>query len=153
MLISVEETDKNQLEPHQRCTSVVTLFLAKNPWPKLPGVLEHCRKGETLPSWSLYGAFFNQVKHIQQMFISSFLLCLLIPLHVSVSRCHLQGITISLFISYSSLSIKHNNNHYLPTIINYSYCLRAKDWCAEDNSRFSRFPRRTTWTNRNAGFE
>jgi hypothetical protein len=33
-----------------------------------------------------------------------FLLCLLIPLHVSASRCHLQGVTISLFISYSRLS-------------------------------------------------
>jgi hypothetical protein len=33
-----------------------------------------------------------------------FLLCLLVPLHVSVSRCHLQGVTVSLFISYSRLS-------------------------------------------------
>jgi hypothetical protein len=33
-----------------------------------------------------------------------FLLCLLIPLHVSASRCHLQGVTVSLFISYSRLS-------------------------------------------------
>jgi hypothetical protein len=34
-----------------------------------------------------------------KMLISSFLLCLLIPLHVSASRCHLQGVTVSLFIS------------------------------------------------------
>jgi hypothetical protein len=33
-----------------------------------------------------------------------FLLCLLIPLHVSASRCHLQRVKISLFISYSRLS-------------------------------------------------
>jgi hypothetical protein len=33
-----------------------------------------------------------------------FLLRLLVPLHVSASRCHLQGVTISLFISYSRLS-------------------------------------------------
>jgi hypothetical protein len=32
------------------------------------------------------------------------LLCLLIPPDVSASRCHLQGVTVSLFISYSSLS-------------------------------------------------
>jgi hypothetical protein len=32
-----------------------------------------------------------------------FLLCLLAPLHVSASRCHLQGVTLSLFISYSRL--------------------------------------------------
>jgi hypothetical protein len=36
--------------------------------------------------------FFNQVKDIQKMLIRSFLLCLLIPLHVSASRCHLQGL-------------------------------------------------------------
>jgi hypothetical protein len=48
-----------------------------------------------------------QVKNIQQILINSFLLCLLIPLHVSASRCYLQGVTVSLFISYSSLSIKH----------------------------------------------
>jgi hypothetical protein len=53
------------------------------------------------------------------------LLCLSIPLHVSASRCHLQGVTISLFISYSSLSadghagrtIAHtypNNSPHLP---------------------------------------
>jgi hypothetical protein len=34
-----------------------------------------------------------------------FLLCLLVPLHVSAPRCHLQGVTVSLFISYSKLSI------------------------------------------------
>jgi hypothetical protein len=33
-----------------------------------------------------------------------FLLYLLISLHVSASRCHLQGVTVSLFISYSRLS-------------------------------------------------
>jgi hypothetical protein len=32
------------------------------------------------------------------------LLCLLIPLHVSASRCHLQGVTVSLSVSYSRLS-------------------------------------------------
>jgi hypothetical protein len=36
--------------------------------------------------------------------ISSLLLCLSVPLHVSASRCHLQGVTVYLFISYSSLS-------------------------------------------------
>jgi hypothetical protein len=59
--------------------------------------------------WSLISQMSNckqlrQVKEIQQMLISSFLLCLLIPLHVSASRCHLQEVTISLFISYSRLS-------------------------------------------------
>jgi hypothetical protein len=39
------------------------------------------------------------------MLISSLLLCFLIPLHVLASRCHLQGVTVSLFISYSSLSV------------------------------------------------
>jgi hypothetical protein len=34
---------------------------------------------------------------------TQFLLYLLIPLHVSASRCHLQGVTVSLFISYSRL--------------------------------------------------
>jgi hypothetical protein len=32
-----------------------------------------------------------------------FLLCLFIPLHVSASRYHLQGVTVFLFISYSRL--------------------------------------------------
>jgi hypothetical protein len=49
-------------------------------------------------------SIFNNVKDIQQMLISSSLLCLLVPLLVSASRCHLQGVTISLFISYSRLS-------------------------------------------------
>jgi hypothetical protein len=44
-----------------------------------------------------------------------FLLCLLIPLHVSASRCHLQGVTVSLFRSYSRLSIKYRNIWYLIT--------------------------------------
>jgi hypothetical protein len=47
---------------------------------------------------------FNHVRDIQQMRINSILLRLLVPLHVSASRCHLQGVTISLFISYSRLS-------------------------------------------------
>jgi hypothetical protein len=44
------------------------------------------------------------VRDIHEMVISSFLLRLLVPLHVSASRCHLQGVKISLFISYSRLS-------------------------------------------------
>jgi hypothetical protein len=40
-----------------------------------------------------------------------FLLCSLVPLHVSAFRCHLQGVTVSLFISYSRLSIKYSNSY------------------------------------------
>jgi hypothetical protein len=46
----------------------------------------------------------DYVRDIQQMLISSFL-SLLVPLRVSASRCHLQGTTISLFISYSRVSV------------------------------------------------
>jgi hypothetical protein len=49
-------------------------------------------------------SIFNPVKDIQQKLVSSFLLFLLIPLHVSASRYHLQRVKISLFISYSKLS-------------------------------------------------
>jgi hypothetical protein len=38
------------------------------------------------------------------MLIRSLLSCLLIPLHVSAFRCHVQGVIISLFITYSSSS-------------------------------------------------
>jgi hypothetical protein len=48
-------------------------------------------------------------------------LCLLIPLHVSASRCHLQGVTISLFISYSSLS--HPKCHHMSKYTSWSLLL------------------------------
>ena len=61
MLILVEETGKNQLQPGQEsmgvCSSVVILFSAKK---TLTGVQEHCREGETNCSLSIFrGATFR----------------------------------------------------------------------------------------------
>jgi hypothetical protein len=49
VLISVEGTGKNQMEPGQYggCSSIVTLFFTKKSLTKTAGVLEHCREAET----------------------------------------------------------------------------------------------------------
>ena len=55
MLISVEETGKNQQQPAQQNMedAIVLLHcsLLRNPWPKLTGALEHCCEWET-KCWS-----------------------------------------------------------------------------------------------------
>jgi len=61
MLISFEDTDKNQLERGQkcgRCISVSTLFFVTNSLPKPTGMLGHCHEGETKTVASpFFGAF------------------------------------------------------------------------------------------------
>jgi hypothetical protein len=51
VLISVNGTGKNQLEPGQESMRDVPVLshcsLLRNISPKPPGVLEHCREGET----------------------------------------------------------------------------------------------------------
>jgi hypothetical protein len=52
MLISVELTGKNRLQPGQEIMGNAVVLahcslIKKNPWPKPAGVLEHCREGET----------------------------------------------------------------------------------------------------------
>jgi hypothetical protein len=50
-LISIEGTGKNQLEPGLERTEDAAVLshwsLLRKPWPKLTGVLGHCREGET----------------------------------------------------------------------------------------------------------
>jgi len=51
MLISIEGTGKNQLEPGQESMEDVVVLsnysLLRNPGPKPTGVVEHCGDGET----------------------------------------------------------------------------------------------------------
>jgi hypothetical protein len=55
MLISIEETGKNQLEPgYKGCSNFVTLFFAKKSLTKPTGVLEHCRDGVTKSWFSIF---------------------------------------------------------------------------------------------------
>jgi hypothetical protein len=50
VLISIEGTDKNQLEPGQESIGDIPVLshcsLLRIPWPKPIGVLAHCREGE-----------------------------------------------------------------------------------------------------------
>jgi len=62
VLISVEETGKNQGEPGQESVGDAAVLshssLLRNPWPKLTGVLEHCHEGENNCWFSIFGGRF-----------------------------------------------------------------------------------------------
>jgi hypothetical protein len=51
MLISIERTGSNQLQPSKKnmgdASVLLHCSLFRNPLPKPTGVLEHCREGET----------------------------------------------------------------------------------------------------------
>jgi hypothetical protein len=72
------------------------------PWVNVMTLSHVCRRKENVTQGINYRI--NHGRDTQQMLISSFLLCLLVPLHGSASRCHLQGVTVSLFISYARLA-------------------------------------------------
>jgi len=66
MLISVEGTGNNQLEPGQKSMGdAAHCSLLRHPLPKPTGVLEHCREGETNCWISIFrSASFNLKKAI-----------------------------------------------------------------------------------------
>ena len=58
MLISIEETGKNQLEASQEIMGdapVLSYYsLLRNPWPEPTCVLEHCREGEPIVGFPFF---------------------------------------------------------------------------------------------------
>ena len=61
MLLSIEKTGTNKMKQGQESVGDATMlshcYLLRNPWPKLTGVLEHCRKGEIKDGSPFFGTF------------------------------------------------------------------------------------------------
>jgi len=61
MLISVEGTGKNQLDPGKEsvkdASGLSHCSLLRNPWPKPTSVLEHCHERETNCWFSIFRLF------------------------------------------------------------------------------------------------
>ena len=87
MLISVEETGKNRLQPGQKSMENAPVLsnctLIINPWGKPAGVLEHCLEGQTSYWYSLFRgiSFWPHPKDDEECSLYFYLFTLTIPIN------------------------------------------------------------------------